>query len=250
MKVAIGVVCIGDSYLQAFNQTFKPSIDKYCNKFGYHLKIFDNFLDKTHDFSNAISFQKCLVPSQLTDYDLVVVLDADIFITDNAPPITSIPLNDKIGIVDETKQVSAEEYNSLIGYVDEPTQYYKKSNFNLETDKILNTGVIICNPSKHSEFLKNTYFSHIDNALNHPRGFHFEQAAIGFEMQTTDSFTTIPNQWNHLVVYDTKLKKITNLSSAYFLHFAAFGMFNSRVVLDTVLATHFKKSLRRWGIRQ
>lgn len=249
MKVAVGVVCIGDSYLKAFNETFKPSIDKYCNKFGYHLKNFDNFLDSTHNFSNAISFQKCLVPSQLTDYDLVVVLDADIFITDNAPPITSIALNDKIGIVDETKQVVAEEYKSMEGFVDTPIQYYKLSNFELQTDKILNTGVIICNPTKHSDFLKNVYFKHIGNALNRPRGFHFEQSAIGFELQTADLFTTIPNRWNYLAIYDSLLKKNTDISNTHFIDFAGFGMSNSKIVLDKLLAAQLHKGLRRRWIR-
>jgi len=249
MKVAIGVVCIGENYLQLFNQTFKPSIDKYCKKFGYDLKIFDDFLDKTHTFKNAISFQKCLVPSQLIDYDLVVILDADIFITDNAPPITSIVLNDKIGIVDETKQVSADEYKSMLGVVDMPIQYYKLSNFDLQTDKILNTGLVICNPAKHSAFLKNVYFKHIGNALNHPRGFHFEQSAIGFEMQTTDSFITIPNRWNYLAVYDTMLKRNTDISNTYFIHFAGCGMSIGKIILDRLLAAQLHKGLRRWGIR-
>ena len=136
MRVCIGIVCIGEHYLRSFETTFKPSVQKYASRHGYDLKIFSNFLSSETDRA-CISFQKCLVPNQLRDYDCVVVMDADIYIHDNAPLIHTL-LTDKIGIVDEVAQVSPGEYISL-GFASQPNEYYKLANFELNSNRILNS---------------------------------------------------------------------------------------------------------------
>ena len=153
-------------------------------------------------------------------------------------------LGDTIGIVNEVSQVSPEQYKQL-KFTSDPTEYYSLAGFDLKTDKILNTGLILCNPSKHWKFLETIYTSYIEKSQNHPRRFHYEQACIGYELQKQNMYFLLANTWNHIYVYD----KVLNLNSIpYFMHFA--GIASRETELARYLAVHRPKSGLRWGIRK
>jgi hypothetical protein len=238
MRVCIGIVCIGEKYIQKFETTCKPSVDRYAKKHGYDLKLFTSFLDESHAHTDCISFQKCLVPRELKDYDCVVVMDADIYVHEDTPPIHAL-LTDTVGIVNEVAQVSPEQYK-MLGFASDPTEYYKLAGFDLKTDKILNTGVILCDPKRDWEFLEGIYEKHIGASIGHPRKFHYEQGCIGYELQTTNRYSLLPNDWNHIYLYD----KVLGLPQGrtYFLHFAGCGPMN--------LAAQRPQSALRWGIHK
>jgi len=235
----IGIVCIGEKYLKEFEATFKPSVVAYANKYGYDLKIFTDFIG--HPYPDLISFEKCLVPSQLMDYDCVVVMDADIYIHDYAFSIHTMA-TDKIGIVNEVAQITPEDYRR-IGWLSQPIEYYRLSGFNLQTDKILNTGVMICKPSLHADFMNGIYDKYYQTAIGHPRGFHYEQACIGYELQTQDKFAILRNTWNHIYIFN----KLLNIPfvSPFFVHFAGIG--SRKVELAKYLTVHRPQSVLRWG---
>jgi len=245
MKVCFGIISIGKLYLEEFERLFKPSVSAYCQKYGYDLKVFTDFLDSTRKHPDTISFQKCLVPSLLTDYDLVVVLDADIYIHNYAPPIHTLELNNKIGIVDEVKQSDPDNYRKLndVGFADYAKTYYAKVSIIFETDQILNTGLMICNPTLHADYLKSIYEKYVDKSIQHPRGFHYEQGCIGYELQKDESYTLIPNVWNFLYVHSQITRQPI---SAYFLHFA--GLRGSE--RNSALARHTAQRGLRWGIKK
>jgi hypothetical protein len=241
MKVCIGIVCIGEKYIQDFATTFEPSVRAYANKYGYDLKLFTSFLSsETHP--NCISFQKCLVPNQLKDYDCVVVMDADIYIHDNTPPIHTL-LTEKIGIVNEVGQVSPEQYKAL-GFASDPIEYYRLGGFDLRTNMILNTGLMLCNPTLHGDLLEAMYRKYIQDAPTHPRKFHYEQACIGYELQTQHMCSLLDNTWNHIYMYDTVLG--IRSPSCYCMHFAGYGSRH----LARYLTTHGLQSRIRWGIQK
>ena len=244
MKVCFGIISIGKSYLEEFERLFKPSVESYCKLYGYDLKVFTEFLDPTHKQPDTISFQKCLVPSFLMDYDLVVVLDADIYIHNYTPPIHLVELGDKIGIVNEVAQSATEEYQRLVnvGFADNATDYYRKVELDLHTDKILNTGLIVCNPKLHASYLKSIYEKYVDKSIGHPRGFHYEQACIGYDVQKDDMYTLLPSMWNWIYVHS----QMTNQPiRAYFVHFA--GLRGSQ--REAALSRHTAKRVIRWGIK-
>jgi len=240
MKVCLGVISIGETYNREFEKLFKPSIVRYCQKYGYDLKVFTNFLDNTHKQFDTISFQKCLVPSFLMDYDLVVILDADIYIENIAPAVHVLELNNKIGIVDEAAQSpSANEKIIELGIFHHPEKYYKLAGFELATTRILNTGVMICNPKIHAEYLKSIYEKYVDKSIGHPRRFHYEQSCIGYELQTNQMYTLLGNPWNFLFAISVITKEPKN---AYFLHLAGLGGKDREFLLTTHI---FQSSIRR-----
>lgn len=245
MKVCFGIVCIGKTYIEEFERLFKPSVSSYCQKYGYDLKIFTDFLDPNRRYPDTISFQKCLVPSFLKEYDLVVVLDADIYINLYVDPIHKLELNEKIGIVDEVNQSTPEAYSILVdsGFASRATEYYKLINLDLETNKILNTGLMMCSPAKHADYLKTIYEKYVDKSIGHPRGFHYEQSCIGYELQKDNTFTTIPNTWNFIYIHSqiTRTPAYSN-----FLHLA--GLRGPQ--REIALSGHTVKSGLRWGIKK
>jgi hypothetical protein len=245
MKVCFGILSVGRTYLTEFERLFKPSVSAYCTKYGYDLKIFTDFLDPNRKQSDTISFQKCLVPDQLREYDLVVVLDADIYIENYAPPIHNLQLQGKIGIVDEVAQSSSEKYQQMvqIGFADHAKAYYAKVGFEFDTHSILNTGVMICSPAKHADYLKTIYEKYVDKSIGHPRGFHYEQACIGRELQMDNSYELISNLWNFIYVH-TQITR--DPIQCYFLHFAGLRG-NER---EVGLSRHTFKSGLRWGIKK
>ena len=246
MKVCVGIVCIGESYIQEFEETFKPSVVKYAQRHGYDLRIFTDFLDKEHTHHECISFQKCLVPAALSEYDTVIVMDADIWMTDSAP---QIPTCEKIGIVDELTQVHMSLYNSL-WWTSSAEEYYKLGDVPIQTDKLLNTGFMICHPSSHASFLKDVYFKYIDKSVGHPRKFHYEQACIGYELQTQQMFQALPNAWNMIYAVN-RIGKISFPQDVYGMHFAGVNpVYIRRLELKSYLSTQAPKSLIRWGIRK
>lgn len=239
MRTCIGIVCIGDEYIREFEATFKPSVVKYAARHGYDLKIFTSYLDPGHAHKDCISFQKCLVPEALNDYDVVVVMDADIWMSDAAPPVP-VPA-DKVGIVNEVAQMP--EYLSL-PYVTPPVEYYKLSGFDITTDKVLNTGFMVCKPALHAPFLRAVYDTHIGQAIGHFRKFHYEQACTGYELQTQHMFEEIPNVWNLMYLYPSSLSRA--IPHAYALHFG--GVIGRAHHLGTYLTTgQFIKRGIRWG---
>ena len=243
MRTCIGIVCIGDSYIQEFEQTFKPSVVKYAARHGYDLKIFTSYLDSGHAHKDCISFQKCLVPEALKEYDTVIVMDADIWMSDRAPPVPDC--GDKIGIVNEVAQIPT-EYNQL-PYTTPPIEYYGLSGFDLQTNKILNTGFFICKPVLHADFLRQVYNKHIDNAIGHYRKFHYEQACIGYELQTQNMFVDIPNTWNFMYLYYSTLMRAIPTVNA--LHFAGVMSHKRAHELAKYLTTgQFVQNRLRWGI--
>jgi hypothetical protein len=245
MKVCLGIISIGKLYNEEFERLFKPSVVSYCQKYGYDLKVFTDYLDPKHRHPDTISFQKCLVPSFLTEYDLVVIMDADIYIENIAPAIHFHELHDKIGIVDEVAQNSPAGYEKMIqvGFADQAEHYYKLAGFELKTSRVLNTGVILCNPKLHAEYLKSIYDKYVDKSIGHPRKFHYEQGCIGYELQTDETYTLIGNPWNFLYIHTQITKEPKN---AYFLHLA--GMRGSE--REVALTRHTFKSGIRWGIKK
>lgn len=243
MNVCIGIICIGRTYIAEFERLFKPSVQEYCNKWGYDLKVFTDFLDSKIKHPSAISYQKALIPSHesMKSYDLVVVLDADIYIGKDSPPIHMVDLSGKIGIVDERTQASSQELIIFQARGMLEPDYYKNYSFDLRSDLYLNTGLMVCSPSLHGDFLKSVYSTYIEKTLKHTTPYHFEQSSIGYELIRNNMFMCIPKEWNCICRFDSYLGKYTLF---YFLHFAGMKGNVKDIALRTYLAAHAAQSLR------
>jgi Exostosin family/Glycosyl transferase family 8 len=227
-KVLLVAIAIGQHYLQQYNSLFKTSHENYAKKCGYDFKVITEYLDKKICHVDAITFNKTLVCSQewSKQYDFIVLVDADVLININSPPIhTSIDFNHYIGIVNEYSQPTSEirlKIQQMMGWEPTAKEYYKLAQLNIDTEMVFNTGVMVFQPKIHSDFLDNIYNTYVSKCINHPRRYHYEQSCIGYELQKQQKYKLLQNKWNVL----WSLYKLTGaqledvFKQNYFIHFA------------------------------
>jgi hypothetical protein len=232
MKVLFATIAIGDNYKKIYENIFKESHEAYATKHGYDFKIITDYLDKTHPehhHKNAISFNKLLLCSQESQYDMIIYVDADILININAPAIHNyINYEDKIGMVNEYSQPSLQQRLELqikMGWERNASEYYKLIGLNLQTDIVLNGGVMVFQPRLHRHFLEGIYNKYISGSLNHPRGLHYEQACIGYELQQNNLYKILPNTFNAVwaltkIYHNDAISLNDYYKENYFIHFA------------------------------
>lgn len=231
MKVLLVTIAIGSKYLDMYKKKFYESQRKYAQKCGYDFKVITNFLDKTIQQRSTISFNKVLVCSQdwSNQYDFIIFVDADIFININSPPIhLYTDYENCIGIVDEYSQPTKErrlKIQQKNGWEESATEYYKLCGFDIETDMVFNTGVLVMQPKIHCDFLQNIYNKYVRQSISHPRGFHFEQSSIGYEIQKEKLYKVIDNKFNALcaLISQDNAENINidiYTTQNYFIHYA------------------------------
>lgn len=237
VKVLLVTMAIGEKYLQVYNMLFRDSQESYAKRCGYDFKIITDFISAGTQYpiyhQALISFNKILVCSQdfSSEYDFIIFIDADILISKNAPPLHDIyNFGDKIGIVDEYSQPTPElriELQKKNGWEDSACKYYKLAGLDIDasTCHVLNTGLLVMQPAKHAKMLVDIYNKFAVRAVNHVRGYHFEQSCIGYELMKQEKCLIMDNKWNAVwsLYRDSKWYQ-KGLLDAYngnnFIHFA------------------------------
>lgn len=204
MKVCLTTICIGEKYLQEYNTLFRPSQEKYAKKCGYDFKVITDYIDKNFTHPHTICMQKQLICSLewAQSYDFIICIDADIIINENTPTIhNEYNFGNKIGVVNQSQPTLQARIEGQIhkGYEVTAKDYYKlKSDHSIETDHIINGGLMVWQPKIHKNFLKNVYEKYIENQINHPAGYHYEQSVIGYEIQINNMHYFMDMKWNAL----------------------------------------------------
>jgi hypothetical protein len=230
MSVLLVTLAIGHKYLEEYNRLFRKSQEDYAKKNNYDFKVITDYLNPMITHPHTISFNKILVCSQdwSTKYDYIIFVDADIFININSPPIHNyMDYKESIGIIDEYTQPTPLRRYKLqqeAKWETSGTEYYKLAGFDIITERVLNSGVLVMQPKHHKEFLENIYNTYVLKSINHKRGFHFEQSSIGYEILKKKLHYILPNKFNAI----WSLHKLTDASlniedffkNNYFIHFA------------------------------
>lgn len=228
MKVLLTTIAIGEEYLEQYNQLFRKSHENYAIKHGYTFKVITDFIDKTRQNYGNISFNKILVGLDNTQYDIVIFIDSDILINPDSPPIHLLHVSGKISVVDEFSQPTKELRLAIQlkeNYADKnASEYHRLCGYQLDTEMAFNTGVLMFNPNEANHFFRLIYDNCIPHAINHPRGFHWEQTSISFHIQNNNVHNVLPNKWNAIWA----LEKMSNPNASlelfykenYFIHFA------------------------------
>lgn len=229
MKTLLVTIAIGEKYLQEYYMLFYNSQRNYAIKNGYDFKVITDFLDKNNKYKTTISFNKILVCNQewSREYDFIVFVDADILININSPPIHNyIDYGKNIGIVNEYSQPTKERRIMIqkhMGWESSAKDYYKLSGFDIQTDMVLNSGVLVMQPKIHNELLINIYNNYVETSRSHSRGYHYEQSCIGYELQKNKKFIILNNKFNSLwpiAKIDNKKTLQEYYNNNYFIHFA------------------------------
>ena len=204
MRAAIAIVAIGEAYRRHHERVFMPSVRRYADAHGYDLLLFDRHLAPPElQHASTVSFTKLLIPLQdeVRKFDCLLLLDADILVNRQAPKFAEIELDGGIGVVDEWSQPSPDEraeYQRANGWEVTATEYFALAGFALQTRTVPNSGMFICDPARHRDFFAGIAERHLEAYLGHPRGFHFEQSAFGYELQQAGLARFLPAGWNRI----------------------------------------------------
>jgi len=240
-KILLVSIVIGDAYQKNYAQYYYENHQSYAKQCGYDFTVCTDFIDPNNQHTSFISFQKILVcsGSESLKYDYIVVVDADIlFNLSRAEPIhENIKSPEKIYIVDEFCQPSYEKrimYNIKYGYERSASEYYAQSGLHLDTNLLLNTGVMIFNPQIHKDFLEKIYIEGLKKGLNHPRGFHYEQSLVGYYLQKEKMYSLLPTCWNAIFALQNGASPGELTLSEFYrknkaIHFAGGHVFESSI---------------------
>lgn len=240
MKCCLVTICIGEKYLDQYNSLFKDSQEKYAKKCGYDFKVITGYIGELKH-PDLISFNKILVSeySWNKDYDFIIFVDADIIINENTPPLHSqYEFGDNIGVVNQSQPTLQARHlcQAHKGYEVTASEYYKiKSDLDIETDHIINTGVLVIQPKIHMKFLRAIFDKYSQKQIGHPCKFHYEQSVIGYEIQKANKYYFMDMKWNAIWAnnkyYFNTIKK-QNLTLCkfydqnYFIHLAGHCDYN------------------------
>jgi len=228
MKVCLTTICIGEKYLEQYNLVFRHSQEAYALRHGYDFKVVTEYISEPHP--KLISMNKILVSDE--HYDFVIFVDADVLISPNAPSIhDAYDFGDKIGVVSENQPDKYAKYmvQKTMQWELTAGQYYLgKSGHILDTEDVINTGVLVIQPKKHKEFLENIFKKYSENQKWSPHGFHYEQSVIGFELQINNMALFMNYKWNAIwmihKIYNQISRKNVDLDefykNNYFTHLA------------------------------
>lgn len=237
-KILMVAIAIGDKYLEHYNNIFRPSHELYAKRYGYEFKVVTDYLDPSFRSKEAITFNKILVCSQpwSKGYDYIIVVDADILINPNSPPLHSAYVyGDKIGMVDEYSQPTPaihREIQIFNGFEETATDYYMlHAKRHIKTESILNTGLMVLQPTRHRELLERIYNAYSRGAPASKSGYHYEQSCVGYEIQKAGVYKIMENRWNAIWCLQSVLGNMSLedfVKCNYFTHFVG-GMFHEYV---------------------
>jgi hypothetical protein len=242
-KVLLVTICIGDKYLDEYNKLFRNSQEFYAKKNNYDFKIIKefNYNEFKNYHINLINFHKVLLCNYdwSNNYDYIIFVDADIIINKNSPSIHNYyKFTNKIGICDEMQPdiSKKKEVSKYKGWEKTAKEYYKlHANLNLNTNYILNTGVLVFQPKIHKYFLSNLKKKYEKIVFNQKKNLHKDQPFIGYELQINKLDYLMDYKWNAIWVlyktyYNNINKKVLTLqefyNNNYFIHFAGHTDYN------------------------
>jgi hypothetical protein len=196
MKCALATLAVGRQFTNPFHHQFRPGWDAYCRRHGHGLVVLDRLPDTSERaLARSPAWQKCIVHRclELRDFDRIAWVDADIFISPDAPDVFACVPPDKIGAVDDHATPSAEEHRLVterayalwtsqgipFHRTDSAADWYRARRIDCDFKEVVQTGMFVFSPSLHGPLLEHVYESYEnlgDNALNH------EMAPLSHEM--------------------------------------------------------------------
>ena len=222
IQVAIGAT--GYAYtetnpavLDDFTKYCIPSVKRYCEKYGYEYSMITDwptdhdpwFFNKStkprdYDYSKGGKNKASTLVRYLNmyqhDYDMIVSLDNDIYITDYAPKIPKIKGHAAIEDV-------GKGWDTM------------RRTFALPKDKFVNAGVQIVDKNTGKKIYE--HFANIcDNKIEPPLGYRSDQSYMNHWRSMNHDLSIILNdEWNYFMG-DHITGRIENSTGKYFLHYA------------------------------
>ena len=203
-RVAIVIFVIGEHFYGVFKKFFEKSVRDYCKRCEYDLILQEKlFIEEPVYIKRKIYWQRLLVPSHFSQYDYVITMDSDIFISPNAPPL---PLNEipigKIAAINERKYFNNYEWREKIqvkhGWEKTGKEWYALSGEDKSYNDHINGGVVIYQPKYHAELMKKLYEENIGHYLKYHQD---DQSFLSSYLIDNNMIHWLDERYNRLWLY-------------------------------------------------
>jgi hypothetical protein len=216
-KKAIVTLALGREYSDRFETYCRKNWTAYAERHGLDLFVFKDPLDRSERASKrSPAWQKCLIlgEPELTSYERVVWVDADISINPASPSILEgVPL-ERVGAIDEHSFPTPQSRQALLreiiaaspqtGGFDkrywrawlDPSAWHASMGLPPGQSHIVQTGVMVLSPKHHRELLEHVYRTYDDGGS---KLFNYEMRPLSYEIQTRALQHWIDARFNALI---------------------------------------------------
>jgi len=210
---AIVMFAIGEKYLKSFNETFRPSIERYARKINTETIVVEELIRPS---SKKIYWQRLVMFSHpvISKYDKVLMVDSDIYITKHARNIFDVVGERPWGICkNNAYDLPTLALTDISCYEDCP----KKNRPSFLT----NSGMYVISKSYQNNLEK----IYAENQIREARGY--DMGPISYFLLNDKNGVILSSEFNTIVVsyiekYGCALSSILKMyDSASFIHFAA-----------------------------
>jgi len=150
--------------------------------------------------SKRFFWERLLIPYAYRNYDYVVSIDADIYVSDKAPPLPLHELGHRIGAVNERKMFGSYEYRENIqrrmGWKDiRGRDWYALSGDTVTYDDHINGGFVVYQPAYHAEIMNALYTRYINV---HERFYQDDQSVLSHFLMENDMVYWLDERFNRV----------------------------------------------------
>ena len=189
--------------------------------------------------SKKFYWQRLLIPEKYSEYDYVISMDSDIYVSDNTPelPLKEIP-EGKVSASNERKYFGNYEWREQIqiknGWEKTGKDWYKLAGEDRNYNDHINDGFIIYQPKHHAKIIRKLYDDNIDNYHKYNQD---DQSILSLFLIDNDLIYWLDQRYNgvwyywkeifypNFDSYDEKLKKnfvLNFVNLNYFSHFTSY----------------------------
>lgn len=184
-RKVLTTMVIGKDYRAMWDGLYRKSVEAYADRHGYDLVLIDDYIDpRPKARERTPHWQKCLILEHeaIKSYDHVVWIDADIFVNYHTAPciLAEHGGGDGIGAVTfgstmpnrealENRWDRAHRYAGGMFKAERgPTAPERYAQAGLPDDQreMVNTGVLVLRPDRHTAFLRDVYETGTENPMS------------------------------------------------------------------------------------
>ena len=199
----IVVLCISSFFKRHLIEVY-PMLKKYSDKCNADLIVHDTPPDP--NFRHNLMSQKLLIPGLYKKYGHILMLDLDIFISDNCPNIFDDLIDDNVGFSAVENPINSNEYKYICEHVwGIPHTNHMQQNPYTGTinNKIkgINGGVMYFNSSLIADLLRQFYFDDSTKWCEDTAIMNNEETPVWWIADNNDMFLSMDKQYNYQMFY-------------------------------------------------
>lgn len=200
---AVVVFARGKKYLKQL-EIVRPNIEQYAKKCGADFFAVTDLPEGMENHNRDVYSIKLLIPTLYSQYEIVLFLDLDVYITPNCPNLFELMPED-IGLMAKTHKydkIYKRVFKHCTGVIDKSIEdYFEDAGFCYNTNCVaeINGGVLLFRPEIIADELKKYYYSDISEGKNFD-----DEPPLAYYSQTNKCFKQLDVKYNCEILFLTQ----------------------------------------------